>query len=108
MMKKEVAPRKKHTPQRMCVVCRQTSAKRFLTRLVRTANEGVQLDPTGKRSGRGAYLCDQPECWQRALNTDVLAKALRTTLAEEDKQRLREATARISGAAAQKPQPMIP
>lgn len=82
-------------PQRTCVVCRQTAAKRSLIRLVRTT-AGVQIDPGGKLNGRGAYLCDREACWQRAIETDVLAKALRTTLVEEDRQRLREALNRMS------------
>lgn len=81
----------RRVPQRMCVVCRTTAAKRTLTRIVRTADEGVQVDPTGKRNGRGAYLCDQPGCWQRAIDSDVLAKALRTSLTDDDRQRLRAA-----------------
>jgi predicted RNA-binding protein YlxR (DUF448 family) len=83
--------RRKHIPQRTCVVCRETSAKRTLTRIVRTADAGVQVDPTGKRNGRGAYLCNQVSCWQRAVQSDVLDRALRTTLTAEDKQRLNEA-----------------
>src|SRR5262245_60821633 len=83
--------RHKHIPQRTCVVCRETSAKRTLTRIVRTADAGVQIDPTGKRNGRGAYLCNQVSCWQRAVGSDVMDKALRTTLTAEDKQRLNEA-----------------
>jgi len=84
-------PAQKHVPQRTCVVCRETNAKRTLTRIVRTADEGVQVDRTGKRNGRGAYLCEQPACWQRAVDSDVLEKALRTTLTPEDRQRLNEA-----------------
>src|SRR5215470_5505407 len=87
-MKKQPTVRQKHIPQRTCVVCRETSAKRTLIRLVRTADEGVQIDPTGKRNGRGAYLCSQQSCWQRAIDSDVLAKALRTELTEADRQRL--------------------
>ncbi len=83
--------RPKPIPQRTCVVCRQTAAKRTLIRIVRTADAGVQVDPTGKQNGRGAYLCNQAVCWQRAIDGDVLAKALRTTLTDEDRQRLREA-----------------
>ena len=79
------------TPQRTCVVCRATADKRALTRLVRTADDGVQIDPSGKRNGRGAYLCDQPTCWQRASDSDVLAAALRTTLTDADRARLRAA-----------------
>ena len=73
------------------MVCRTTTAKRTLIRLVRTVDDGVKVDPTGKQSGRGAYLCTDPHCWQRAIQTDVLAKALRTTLTEDDRNRLRQA-----------------
>ncbi|MHB8629246.1 MAG: RNase P modulator RnpM [Aggregatilineales bacterium] len=81
----------RHVPQRTCVVCRATADKRTLTRLVRTADDGVQIDPSGKRNGRGAYLCDQPACWRRAGDSDVLAAALRTTLTDADRERLRTA-----------------
>ena len=60
-------------------------------RLVRTPDDGVHVDPTGKRNGRGAYLCYQPACWERALSTDILSKALRTTLTETDRERLQAA-----------------
>ena len=87
---------RKHVPQRTCVVCRTTDAKRTLTRLVRTA-EGVQVDPSGKLNGRGAYLCNQVACWQKAIGSDVLDKALRTTLTAGDRQRLKEAITGILG-----------
>jgi predicted RNA-binding protein YlxR (DUF448 family) len=80
--------RRKHVPVRTCVVCREKAGKRQLTRVVRTP-EGVQLDPTGKMAGRGAYLCDQASCWERAVMSDVLAKALRAPLTSEDRERLR-------------------
>jgi predicted RNA-binding protein YlxR (DUF448 family) len=89
-MSKQPTGRQKHIPLRTCVVCRQTNAKRTLTRLVRTPDEGVQIDPTGKRNGRGAYLCDQASCWKRALESDVLAKALKTDLTDDDRQRLQD------------------
>lgn len=84
-------PSRKYIPQRTCVVCRSKDAKRQLTRLVR-AETGLIVDPTGKHNGRGAYLCDDPACWQRAQVTDVLAKALRMTLNAEDRCRLQQAT----------------
>ncbi len=77
------------------MVCRETGAKRTLTRIVRTAEDGVRVDPTGKRNGRGAYLCSQPACWQQAVESTVLDKALRTTLTAEDRQRLNEAMKQI-------------
>ncbi len=79
----------KHIPQRMCAICRTKDAKRALTRLVKLAEGGVEVDPTGKRSGRGAYICDNPVCWDKALTTGMLEKALRTTLDPEARTRLR-------------------
>ena len=77
-------PRPKHVPQRTCVGCRSTSAKRELVRLVRTPAGDVQPDPTGKRPGRGAYLCQDPECWERAIKKGRLENALSTRLSPED------------------------
>lgn len=73
-------PRPKHIPQRMCISCRERSAKRTLIRIVRTPESAVEIDLTGKRNGRGAYLCDDPACWERALRSDALANALKTTI----------------------------
>ncbi|MFN7208928.1 MAG: RNase P modulator RnpM [Aggregatilineales bacterium] len=87
-----MTPPRKHIPQRTCIVCRQTAAKRSLIRLVRTA-EGVQVDLSGKRNGRGAYLCQRLACWQRAIQGEALTKALRTTLSDADRLQL-EAAAR--------------
>ena len=83
--------RHKHVPQRTCVACRQKFDKRALHRLVRT-EAGLVIDPTGKIDGRGAYLCDARTCWDRAMTTDLLDKALRTVLTDEDRNRLRQAT----------------
>lgn len=82
--------RRKHIPIRTCVVCREKDGKRALFRVVRT-QDGLQLDPTGKMDGRGAYLCTNPECWERAATTDILSKALRMTLTVDDRTRLRQA-----------------
>lgn len=100
MNKQHPLPHKhKHVPQRTCIVCRETNAKRTLTRIVRTADVGVQIDRTGKMNGRGAYLCDKRTCWKRALETDVLAKALRTELTDADRQHLQEAMSKMSALA---------
>jgi uncharacterized protein len=77
----------KHIPTRMCVVCREKDNKRTLHRIVRT-QDGVMLDNSGKLNGRGAYLCDSPTCWQRAVQSEVLAKALRSALSDADRERL--------------------
>ena len=70
----------KHVPQRTCVGCRTTSVKSEFVRIVRTSEGAVDLDPAGKRNGRGAYLCTNRACWEEALKKDRLARALRTTI----------------------------
>jgi hypothetical protein len=76
--------RQKHVPQRTCIACRQTGDKRGLVRLVRTADGRADIDPTGKRNGRGAYLCHRPACWRTALKRSVLERALRLESLQPD------------------------
>ncbi len=76
----------KHIPQRTCIVCRKTVAKRELVRLVNMPDGGVQVDLTGKKSGRGAYLCQSQQCWENALKTGRLEYSLHTSLKSEDKE----------------------
>ena len=80
--------RPRHVPQRTCVSCGSTTAKRELIRLVRTPDGGLEIDATGKRPGRGAYLCRNPECWARAARKTALENALRTKLSTEARQML--------------------
>jgi predicted RNA-binding protein YlxR (DUF448 family) len=80
--------RPKHVPQRTCVACRTTGAKRGLVRVVRTATGSVEVDETGKKPGRGAYLCRSRECWDKALKGRMLEYALKTAITSEDKQAL--------------------
>lgn len=83
---KKPVQRVKHVPQRTCVGCREVLPKRKMIRIVRTA-EGVQMDSTGKLAGRGAYLHDRRECWDRALR-GALGHALKITLTVVDRERL--------------------
>ncbi len=80
--------KQKHVPLRTCVACRETSPKRELIRLVLIAEGEVVVDETGKRNGRGAYLCRKRSCWERALKRGILDRALRTHLSAESKARL--------------------
>jgi predicted RNA-binding protein YlxR (DUF448 family) len=75
--KKSAGPRPKHVPVRMCIACRRSDAKRGLIRLVRDPEGHVAIDTSGKRAGRGAYLCHDPVCWEQALKRHGLARALR-------------------------------
>ena len=85
---KKTVQRVKHVPQRTCVGCREVLPKRKMIRLVRTT-DGVQVDPTSKLAGRGAYLHDRRECWERALK-GALGHALKTELSVHDRAQLEE------------------
>ncbi|HSK89573.1 MAG TPA: YlxR family protein [Anaerolineales bacterium] len=87
-MSKKPVQRVKHVPQRTCVGCREVLPKRKMVRVVKTV-EGVQIDPTGKLSGRGAYLHDRRDCWERGLK-GALGHALKTSLTGDDHARLEE------------------
>ena len=80
----------RHIPERTCVACRSLRPKREMVRVVRTTAGAVEVDPTGKRSGRGAYLCPARECWQLALQRKALERALKIELSEPDRAALRQ------------------
>jgi predicted RNA-binding protein YlxR (DUF448 family) len=82
-------PRVKKVPERMCVGCQQMRSKRELIRVVRTPDGTVAVDPTGKRSGRGAYICPQEDCLVKAVKARRLERALRTSIAPEVMEELR-------------------
>lgn len=86
-MVKKSKRRNKHIPQRTCVGCREVLPKRSLIRIVK-GPQGVEVDPTGKAHGRGAYLHDQRSCWLRGIDGS-LDHALKTKLTDQDKADLR-------------------
>jgi predicted RNA-binding protein YlxR (DUF448 family) len=79
----------------MCIACRDRASKRALTRIVRSPEGDINVDPTGKRNGRGAYLCSDRRCWERALATDLLARALKTEIQADAAERLRRHVATL-------------
>ncbi|NLY54262.1 MAG: YlxR family protein [Firmicutes bacterium] len=83
--------RTRRVPQRMCVGCKTMYPKRDLIRVVRTPTGEVLLDPTGKKSGRGAYICPNPECLDVALKGGYLQRALSVDIGPEVADSLRDA-----------------
>ncbi len=83
--KKRKGLKPRHIPQRTCIVTRQTGDKRGLVRVVRTPEGRVEVDPTGKKNGRGAYLTADRAIWERALSGNVLARALKVEINPEDR-----------------------
>ncbi|MGM9571470.1 MAG: RNase P modulator RnpM [bacterium] len=74
----------KKIPQRMCIGCQLMKNKNELIRVVKTPEGEIAVDVTGKKAGRGAYLCRSYECLEKALKTKKLDRAFHTGLKEED------------------------
>ena len=74
-------PRK--IPQRQCVGCREMKDKKALLRIVKTPEGETLLDATGKKSGRGAYVCPDPECLKKARKSRALERAFDTAIPAE-------------------------
>nr|WP_218027548.1 YlxR family protein [Dictyobacter alpinus] len=82
-------------PLRTCIACRENKSKRELLRVVRTPEGQVMIDATGKKSGRGAYLCAKLSCWQKALKDHRLEQVFETQISVEDRAALDEYVATL-------------
>lgn len=77
-------------PQRMCTGCMEMKPKKELIRVVRNKEGEVSIDLTGKKSGRGAYICKDVNCLQKSFKTRRLEKNLEATISEELFDKLKE------------------
>ena len=68
---------------RQCVGCRAQKPKRELVRVVRSPEGALSVDTRGKKPGRGAYVCRDPECLKKAIRSKALSRALDTPVPEE-------------------------
>jgi predicted RNA-binding protein YlxR (DUF448 family) len=75
-------------PERTCVGCRSKSEKRALIRVVRAPDGRIDLDPSGKAPGRGAYVHQSRMCLKEAVRRGAIAKALRAPLGLPEAARL--------------------
>ena len=78
-----MAQKERKYPQRMCVSCREMRDKRDLLRVVRTPENQVNIDTTGKASGRGAYICNSASCFNKARKSKALERALNVSVNDE-------------------------
>ena len=83
----------KKVPMRMCVACREMKPKKELSRVVRTPEGDVVADETGRKNGRGAYLCRSEACLNKALKIRALDRALEQPLTEAAVDALRQVIA---------------
>lgn len=89
--------RQKKPHLRTCLGCGLETDKRELVRVVRSPDGDVFVDPTSKKSGRGAYVCPKDACFEAAVRKNRLGHALRAVVKEEDVGRLRNEFERIVG-----------
>lgn len=85
-----MSEQKKKIPMRMCVGCRQMHEKRELVRIVAGQDGMAHVDLTGRAQGRGAYLCRNAECFDKAVKTRAIERALAVKLDEGDRAILAE------------------
>ena len=80
----------KKIPQRQCMGCRERKPKKELIRVVRGTDGTVSLDFGGKAPGRGAYICPDPQCLQKAMKSKSLDRSLEVTIPQEVYERLQK------------------
>ncbi|MGE5629410.1 MAG: RNase P modulator RnpM [Solirubrobacterales bacterium] len=73
----------KKVPQRMCTGCMEMKPKKELIRVVKNKEGEISIDLTGKKPGRGAYVCRNAECFEKAFKTKRLEKNLESKISEE-------------------------
>lgn len=80
----------KKIPMRVCIGCGESKSKKDLMRVVRTPEEEFVLDATGKKNGRGAYLCKDAECLKKAIKSKGLERSFKMSIPKEVYAKLEE------------------
>ena len=73
----------KNMPQRTCVGCMQKKDKKDLIRIVKNKQNQISIDKTGKKEGRGIYICNSQQCLEKAIKTKKIEKTFETQISEE-------------------------
>ena len=79
----------KSLPQRTCIGCNTKTNKNELIRIVRSNEGNISIDRTGKANGRGAYICDNPECLEKAIKSKRLERTFEMKIPDEIYENLR-------------------
>lgn len=74
---------KSKIPMRQCTGCREMKSKKDMIRVLKTAEDEIILDATGKKNGRGAYLCFSMECLEKAIKSHGLERSLKASIPED-------------------------
>lgn len=80
----------KKIPQRTCVGCNSQKNKNELIRIVIDKDSNISVDKTGRANGRGAYICNDPDCLEKAIKSKRIERSFETTISEEIYDELRK------------------
>ena len=73
----------KKIPMRKCVGCQEMKGKMEMIRILKTEQEGIILDATGRKNGRGAYICRSGECLEKAIKNRGVERSLKMSIPQE-------------------------
>ena len=84
-------------PRRQCIGCGEMKNKREMIRILKTESEGIVLDATGRKNGRGAYVCPDGECLKKAIKSRGLDRSFKMTVPREVYETLEKEMERLVG-----------
>ena len=87
----------KKIPLRQCIGCGEMKNKREMIRILKTESEGIVLDATGRKNGRGAYVCPDGECLKKAIKSRGLDRSFKMTVPREVYETLEKEMERLVG-----------
>ena len=73
----------KKVPLRQCIGCQEMKSKKEMIRVIKTAEDEIMLDATGRKNGRGAYLCPSMECFKKAVKSKGLERSFKMAIPKE-------------------------
>ena len=87
----------KKIPQRLCIGCGEMKNKKQMIRVLKTAEDGIVIDETGRKNGRGAYICPSMDCFRKAVKGKGLERSLKMAIPKEVYETLEKEMERIEG-----------
>ncbi len=87
----------KKVPLRQCIGCGEMKNKREMIRILKTESEGIVLDATGRKNGRGAYVCPDGECLKKAIKSRGLDRSFKMMVPREVYETLEKEMERLVG-----------
>lgn len=88
---------KRKIPMRQCIGCSEMKNKKEMIRVLKTAEDEIVLDMTGKKNGRGAYLCSSRECFEKAVKNKGLERSLKTPIPAQVYEQLEKELKELEG-----------